>query len=393
MPDDEIHIAHIAVKELEAFATQVIEQAKEGQFIPITLQRARAHAHNPAACPDDIALLVAYQGQELVGFFGILPILLQNGEKVDKVHWFSTWRVLPQLRGKSVGSLLMKEALSLGLDVMIVGSGPARKVCRRFGFWERSPLVYYRLDLTGMGKLNPAAWLMRLLRRLLRPFKVRLPVENGLTRFTARLLSGLTRPFFTAWLLRASAGGLEGIKVVETNSVRAETPAQKAGLPRVHLRRGPEMVNWMLAYPWVVEPGQSPTENMDFYFSDVRPTFRSFAVEIIDSQGEYHGYVVFQVSRLHDQVEAKILDVSLAEPADRRCLLGLAARYAARYHASQVDLPAEAVAGLRKSTLGRLLLQRRERIYQCLPKEPGSALSLAWPEIHFSYSDGDMPFS
>ena len=367
--------------------------AQDGQFIPITLQRAKAHAANPAAHPDDAALLVAYLGQELVGFFGILPITLKRENSQDVVYWFSTWRVQPQLRGKSVGSLLMKEALSLGLDFMIVGSGPARKVCRRFGFLEREPLVYYQLDLTGMSRLNPAVWLSRLLRRLLKPFKVQVGLENKSTRGVAKVLSPFTRPFFTWLLERRLCSLLETFHIAETAAVRMETDAQLASLAPVQFYRGAEIVNWMRQYPWVVEPGQSPTERMDFYFSDVRQRFRTIALEFSSAQNEYLGYVVCQISTIRGRLELKILDVALEPGVDRTCLLALALRYARQFNVERIDLPAEAVGDLQKSRLGKLLLERRERIYQCYPKAKDSPLALAWESIHFQYSDGDMPFS
>jgi GNAT superfamily N-acetyltransferase len=236
MSDEEIRIKHIKVKELVSFADRVIAAARPGQFIPITWQRAAAHAANPAASPQDVALLVAYQGEaddpdRIVGFFGILPIFLKLGDELEVVHWFSTWRVKPDLRGKSLGSALMKEALSLGLDVVIVGSGPARKVCRRFGFWEREPLEYARLDLSGMTRLNPGTWVSRLLRRLLRPFKVKMNPDNAFSRATARLLAPLTRPVFTWLLERSLRDDLKAYRWEEVNAVQPETAAQPGAGP------------------------------------------------------------------------------------------------------------------------------------------------------------------
>jgi hypothetical protein len=322
-----------------------------------------------------------------------MPICLKLDQQVHKVHWFSTWRVMPTLRGKSLGSLLMKEALALQEDFMIVGAGPARKVCRRFGFWEHAPLVYYQLDLTGMGKLNPAVWLMRLLRRLLRPFKMRLAIENRFTRVTARLLSPLTRRLFTGLVHRSQRSLEDILQAQEVAAVRPETAEQLASLAPVQFWRGAEVVNWMLQYPWVLEPGQSPTERMDFYFSDVRRLFKNVAVELA-VDGEYRGYVAFQVTAAsQEHVEVKTLDVSLANSVDQSSLLPLALRYARRYHASLVILPEAAIGGFRKTLLGKMLLLRRERIYQCMPRSKESPLAQAWERITFTFSDGDMPFS
>ena len=94
MPADDIRIEHIRVKNLLGFAERVIASASPGQFIPISLQRARAHAHNPYADPEDVALLAAIDAEdEVVGYFGILPLILRHGDQLHKVHWFTTWNV------------------------------------------------------------------------------------------------------------------------------------------------------------------------------------------------------------------------------------------------------------------------------------------------------------
>ena len=149
-----IRVAAIQVKNLLSFSESVISQAAPGDFIPITIQRAEAQASNPYAAPEDVALLVAYNGEELVGYFGILPIMLQHRDDTSKVHWFTTWMVNPKLRGAGVGSALMQAALDLDKDFMIVGSKPARRVCRKFGFFDFEPLEYAVVDFRIAGSLQ-----------------------------------------------------------------------------------------------------------------------------------------------------------------------------------------------------------------------------------------------
>jgi len=135
MEQNNIRIDHIRVSDLPDFARRVINDSESGQFVPITLQRAVAHANNPIASGDDVGLLAAVDGDgDVVGYFGILPILLRVGEDTYKTHWFTTWSVSSKVRGMGVGSRLMAEALSLNLDFLIVGSIHARRVCQKFGF-------------------------------------------------------------------------------------------------------------------------------------------------------------------------------------------------------------------------------------------------------------------
>jgi len=81
MTGSDIRIEHIKIKDLVTFAEGVIAASSEGQFVPISMQRAVAHAHNPYASKDDVALLVAINShEEVVGYFGILPLILREGK-------------------------------------------------------------------------------------------------------------------------------------------------------------------------------------------------------------------------------------------------------------------------------------------------------------------------
>jgi hypothetical protein len=48
---------------------------------------------------------------------------------------------------------------------------------------------------------------------------------------------------------------------------------------------------------------------------------------------------------------------------------------------------------LRDSLLGRLLVRKKIRVTQCLPKSDDSPLGRAWREMTPTFVDGDLPFS
>jgi GNAT superfamily N-acetyltransferase len=397
MADDGIVIKRIKVKELPQFTAEVLAQAVEGKFVPISMQRAVAHAHNPYADDEDIGLLVAVdEDDEIVGYFGILPLMLRNGEQFHKVHWFTTWSVSPKVRGRGVGSRLMTEALTIGYDYLIVGSVHARRVSREHGFWERPPLLYYWMDTTGMGRLNPLVWALRLYRKILKRLRItpRKPVRitNRTTAALDRVLSPLTKPFFYKLLTRNLEGDLDHVRIQETSQIHA-LPSPPKELPPVELHRGLEVVNWMLSYPWVVGEGESATEKMDYYFSDVRPSFRFIALEVFSISGEYLGFVVFNLTQKGRQVSLRVLDNVFTNPDDLRYVFALAIQYAAQANADIIEFPTGVAAFCKDSLMANILLQPKQRVYQCMPQDENSPLGQSWEQINFRIPDGDMAFS
>ena len=393
MKENNIRIEHIPVSELETFAEQAISEAGPGGYVPISMQRAIAHAHNPYAQPDDVALLAAIDGDnEVVGYFGILPILLKVGEQTSKAYWFTTWSVSSKVRGQGVGSALMKEALTLDLDFLIVGSVHARRVCQRYGFWERDPLTYYWIDMSGMGKLNPLTWILRFVRKTTHIFKSNrsIKVSNSASRWLDKMLSPLTKRFFYPLFTRVMENYLQEIKVLEVDQIRDDlvTPLNQ---PQYELHRGVDAINWMLKYPWIVEQGESQTEGMDYYFSDSRPLYRLIALEVSTQAGVELGFVVFSVSQKSSGTLLKMLDFDLGDKA--HYALALAAKVARKYEVDTIEVPMEVVKEFSGTVLGKLLLLKKTRIYQCHPRSGVSPLAKCWHELQLHLYDGDMAFS
>lgn len=389
-----IRIEKIRTKELIAFAAREISRAKKGQFIPITMQRAISHTHNPYADENDVSLLVAYQDDTCIGYFGIMPVMLRHLDRLFRVFWFTTWRVSPEFKGKSLGSRLMSEALALDQDYIIVGSGPARRVCRKFGFLEREPLVYFQVDLTGLNRLNPVRWVMRILRKSLNLFHIKIEIDNIATKASARVLSPVTKKVIFALLFRRFRKGLEGIKLREVERLERSPAAGDREKPATVLQREIDVINWMLEYPWILEPGQSATEEMDYYFSDVRPLFKNIAIEISDEpSGEYRGYMVMSVSKKSAKISLRLLDYSISGPSAAKVLLAAVIRYAREYDTDLMEIPEKLGRELEKTILGRVILRKKNRIYQFHPRSDTSPLGVYWREIELNYCDGDMAFS
>ncbi len=394
MPDEDIRIERVTVNDLRGFAAGIVEAAQPGEFIPITMQRALAMANNPYADPDDTALLVAYHGEALIGYFGMMAVMLQQDGQLHKVQWFTTWMVARNYLGSGVGSKLMQAALDLKQDYLIVGSKPARGVCDKFGFNRLPPYEFTVIDFRMAARFNPITLMLRGLRKALHLVGINIDIAkvNKIAALTfERLLGAFLRPILYALAIARVWRGLPDYRFEEVGEVHAPVRDEALETSATMLYRGDEVVNWMLAYPWVMQPGQSQSEGLDFYFSDARPEFKIFALEIYSD--DYRGYVAFQFSVIADIRVLKVLDVSLKSGSDAGYVLPMALAVAKSKRAHQIELPSEYAKALESGLLRKLIVTKKQRICQVHAKAEESSLGKAWRDLQQNYVDGDTPFS
>ena len=393
MSADSIQIERIKLKDLPALAAGAIDGAAPGTFIPITKQRAAAHTHNPYAEPEDVSLLLAREGERNVGYFGLMPVMLQHAGQLHKVYWLTTWAVAPEYLGRGLGSQLMEAAIALDVDLAIVGSQPARRVSTKYGFHDVEPLQYVWLDLGLAGRYNPISLLLRLLRKVLSLFKLRLNIDRidrAVDHFFDFLFAPLLRPWLVSQLAAKTGGAADTLRVERVRQVQPVGPEKPEG---TRFYRGVEVVNWMLSHPWVLPPGLSESERLDYGFTDTRPGFEVSGWQVFSGAGRNLGFICFQSSRIRGSQVVKVLDSQFAPEAPVTLLLALAVQQASRLHADVIEGPAQLAAPLGGSLLARLLVQRRQRICQVHPRAKDSPLGRAWPELQQTYVDGDMAFT
>ncbi|MFC1829598.1 GNAT family N-acetyltransferase, partial [Thermodesulfobacteriota bacterium] len=56
---------------------------------------------------------MAYQGNDCVGYHGLLPGMLLIDGQLSKVYWATAFFVSPEIRGKGVGKRLLGEIKKL----------------------------------------------------------------------------------------------------------------------------------------------------------------------------------------------------------------------------------------------------------------------------------------
>jgi GNAT superfamily N-acetyltransferase len=380
MAAEKVRIERVKLKDLEAVAARFIDFAKPGAFIPITKHRAAAMARNPHGQPDDVALLLATEGERCVGYFGVMAVARCHPGKLQRVHWLTTWAVSEDYRGKGLGSRLMEEALALDVDLAIVGSKPARRVSAKYGFVEAKPLHYVQLDFGVAGRFNPISLLLRGLRKLFSLIKLRLSIQrldDFFVRLFEVLLGFLFRPLFF-WLAQRKAGG------VDAAALAASVSPLVAPVPQgTFFHRDPQTLNWMLSYPWVVPQGKSDSDDLTYGSTDWREDFEIFAWKL-----ESAGFVLFQSSRIRGRGMLKVLD---SEGLPPRRLLALALRAAGQRNAAVIEGSHELAEPL--GWLRPFLVVRKQRTLQLHPRAADSPLAQALPALQQRYTDGDMAFT
>jgi GNAT superfamily N-acetyltransferase len=385
---DNIRIEFVKVSELPALAASVIDRKEAGAYLPITRQRAVALSKNPLADPDDIGMLVVYEGDEIVGYFGMMTILLQHAGGLEKVYWFTTWSVADRMRGKGLGSYLMTAALELDHDYLIVGSAPARRVCTKFGFESRSPLQIAVLDFRLAARYNPITLAIRGVRKVFSLLGRKLDITHALDKtgswFETWLGTGV-RNWTYGRVLKRVADGLERYQLRRVDQIAPLAQEMVIPSPLPRLYRNLEVINWMLAYPWVLKPGQSDSEEMNYTFTDVREEFEFLAYEVHLAE-DYIGYLVFQLSRVRGIRTLRLIDSALAEP---EMILPLVLQQAAAFDVEKVEMNAGYAAALKDSPVFSIF----ERIYQSYPASKDSPLARYFEELHLDFADGDMSFT
>ena len=78
--------------------------------IPISPHRGLSHIKNPRAKDKDILLLLLYEGDEMIGYLGLLPDDLYVKDKIIHCAWMSCIWVSKNARGKGVAKKMVQKA-------------------------------------------------------------------------------------------------------------------------------------------------------------------------------------------------------------------------------------------------------------------------------------------
>jgi hypothetical protein len=380
-----LRIVPIRVKDLYRFSCEYLDNASGQRISPITRHRALAQSKNPYADPDDVGLLIAYDGDQCIGYQGILPGLVRTRSASGKVLWFTANYVLPEFRKRMVGILFLKHVMSMGCDVVATGFEHAgAHMLKGLHFRELGPLTYGKLNLE---RLDFVGRLLSRGHRLQRRWPLLRSISGRATGVSRALLYRPARSLYFRRLARHVHRRLQGVRVREARNVRASAQSDENPAPR--FERGVELINWTIEFPWVTE-NQAPTVP-EYFFSDTRGLARRIVLELESAGGQDLGFAVLFISELGGRRYVKITDHRCA-PQNREAILCACLKYALEYRASEIQWPLSFEDVAARLPLANCLLECVQRPYMYFPSAQSPIAEVA-QEMVLDLSDGDCSFA
>jgi GNAT superfamily N-acetyltransferase len=394
LKEDQIKIEKITLSDLYDFACKTIGNPSFKKAAPIPLIRALSQSKNPYGRPDDVVLLVAYCGDQCVGYHGLLPGLLKTDAQTSKVYWGMAWYVIPEFRRRGIGNRLLEEIKNTKIDYITPQmTESAESVFRRAGYKDIGHLTYFQLRVD---RLNFSAGFFDVIITFLSK-KITYPkvIPSGLMRLN-RLIYSITKRILyrIAWRSsqRRQKHSLQW-KVVDQIDESMGVPLNRQER-RPSFFRGVEVVNWMLKHPWLVPKSEKKTDVANFYFSVTRKMFTYVAIAISSADSRQpKGYLVLSVSKKKKKTRIKILDFYVNNPEDRKIAACLALRYAKIFLADRIDFPASLEKYFKQMTGFKKLIKKQSHLYMFYPASNHSPLAVYNGKIVFNYCDGDTAFT
>jgi peptidoglycan/xylan/chitin deacetylase (PgdA/CDA1 family) len=385
--DEKIRLEKIKVKDLVDFIKKYNSNKTDRDVAVISEQRAIAHSHNPIADENDIGLVLAYKSNSCVGYLGLLPGLVEIRGNIKKIYFPSSWLVSDQVRGQSLGSLLMKEALTLDKALICTGMNNSSEGALKYlGFESMKSLFYWQLNFEKCSQ-----WLLRSIDKSVLKFN---PSRNQLNKTSKPFFYEKCKADSYKKISKTCETYLANIYYEEVKSIKFES--QNSGETKNYrFIRNIEVINWMLQYAWIKNRGSLAKEQKTgYFFSEVRDLFKYIALEIYSKETRKKlGYVVFSISKENNKTTMKLLDHEIEATTKNQILIGLVLKYASSIKADKLDITSEVARQLTsENVVSSVLLKKIERRYLYYMSDMSGRLALAIKNVNPNYCDGDMPF-
>jgi GNAT superfamily N-acetyltransferase len=393
LKENQIKIKKIKLGDLYDFTCGIVADPSFEKVAPISLMRAESQSKNPYGRPEDVALFVAFSGNQCVGYHGLLPAIFNHGDNLASVYWATTFYVAPDFRGRGIGKCLLEEIKNAKIDFFVTQmTESAERTYRSAGYQDIGTLDYFQL------RVDRLDFLAKFFDAITPLFRKKGPdprhVPPGLMRLKRTVYNFIKRIFYHIVASKShQQQGRFSWKVVDQIN-ESLWGARDKDLSDPVFFRGAEAVNWMLKYPWVVSRSDKITDMPNYYFSGVREIFRYVAIEISSAgAGLPKGFVVLSISHKKEKTRVKILDFHFNNPTDREIAVYLALKYAKIFLADRIEYPDSLEIYFKKTLRFKKLIKKQRRLYMFYPGSSPSPLSDYKGRIALNYCDADTAFT
>ncbi len=261
-------LQYIRTGELENYVHS--EEYSKHNFVAISKSRAISHANNPRADKEDIALILAYHKEKLIGYLGIIPEHIFKGNEAIKVCWLSCMWVLPDYRRTGIATHLLSDAFKLYKGLVLITNYIPRSKAAFFKTGHYIEIVklngvraYLRFDMATIlpRKNRKLTWISPLLRTMDACLNALLHFQTLITSKQKEL-----QYRYESIITIDDATG----KFI--NSISTDNPFHRSRLE----------FEWIQKFPWVSDSKNSALDYKKYYFSQYSADFKQWFVRILD---------------------------------------------------------------------------------------------------------------
>jgi hypothetical protein len=384
-----LRIETILAKDLYTFYCNYVEHAEGQQISPISKYRALSQSQSPCAEEGDVGLLVAYIGDQCVGYQGILPGWLRTPNGPAKVYWGTASYVLPEFRKRMVAVQLIRKLISLRKDLLVTYfNKPLADLFKGLHFEEIPPLEYLAVRIDGLDVVSRP---FRRFYRLQKRWPALRKIAEAAIRVSRRWCYPPIRAAYHWSLARRSDRALQNVRWQEVPLGKLSSDdafGAPEAIPR--FERDAKVINWMVEFPWIQDGG--PVTHPSYFFSESYDSFRYFTRSLNDADGKQIGFVVLSRAVEKGTSKLKVLDFSCGQ-RDYRNLFWVVCEHAAQFQVDEIELPLQMEPYAASLPFASLVTKREQRRYLCYPYSKDSPLAIALPGLALHLTDGDGPFT
>lgn len=249
-------------------------------FIPISLHRAISHLNNPRLQENDIILLIAYEGKNMLGYLGVLPEDLRINGNIERGGFLSCLWIHPESRGKKVAQKLLE-------------------IC--FEKWN-SRILVTEFTSSAKGLYDKTG----IFNDLIIKEGIRIYMKSELGRILPEKKEWFKNVIY---LLGCIDGGLNiyaNLKLIFTKKSKINLTAEKVNQIDSELQtyisqhnknelfqRSKEELNWILNFPWVLSGLNSDPLSSKYHFTSVANEFKYIPIVLRNAQNKIVAFALF----------------------------------------------------------------------------------------------------